>query len=175
MLNFNYAQFLSFQHISSAKAPLIGCFWGKCCSHWLQVMAVLLGEIAETWRLLGICCCPGFWVFFSFPECGHTASRRHVISGVRGYLLKILRRSRWDFPWSSGYESASQCRGHRFDPCSGKIPHSAEQLLKPVHPQPMLCNKRTHHSEKHAQLQLQSSPARCNSRKPENSRTAAAE
>ncbi|KAI4576710.1 hypothetical protein MJT46_002545 [Ovis ammon polii x Ovis aries] len=33
----------------------------------------------------------------------------------------------------------------------------------------MLCNKRTHHSEKHAQPQLQSSPARRNLRKPKNS------
>ena len=55
------------------------------------------------------------------------------------------------------------------DPCSGKIPHSAEQLLKPVHPEPMLCNERTHHNEKHAQLQLQSSPACHSLRKPKSS------
>ena len=31
--------------------------------------------------------------------------------------------------WLSGYESACQCRGHRFDPWRGTIPHAAEQLI----------------------------------------------
>ena len=30
--------------------------------------------------------------------------------------------------WRSGRESACQCRGHGFEPWSGKIPHAAEQL-----------------------------------------------
>ena len=30
--------------------------------------------------------------------------------------------------WSSGKEFACQCRGHGFDPWSGKIPHAVEQL-----------------------------------------------
>ena len=30
--------------------------------------------------------------------------------------------------WGSGWESACQCRGHGFEPWSGKIPHAAEQL-----------------------------------------------
>ena len=30
--------------------------------------------------------------------------------------------------WRSGWESACQCRGHGFEPWSGKIPHTAEQL-----------------------------------------------
>ena len=30
--------------------------------------------------------------------------------------------------WSSGEESACQCRGHRFDPWSGMIPHASDQL-----------------------------------------------
>ena len=30
--------------------------------------------------------------------------------------------------WCSGWKSACQCRGHRFDPWSRKIPHAAEQL-----------------------------------------------
>ena len=30
--------------------------------------------------------------------------------------------------WSTGCESACQCRGHRFYPWSGKIPHAAGQL-----------------------------------------------
>ena len=31
------------------------------------------------------------------------------------------------FWWSRGEESACQCRGHGFDPWSGKIPQAAEQ------------------------------------------------
>ena len=30
--------------------------------------------------------------------------------------------------WRSGWESACQCRGHGFEPWSGKIPHAMEQL-----------------------------------------------
>ena len=30
--------------------------------------------------------------------------------------------------WRSGQEFAYQCRGHGFNPWSGKIPHAAEQL-----------------------------------------------
>ena len=30
--------------------------------------------------------------------------------------------------WRSGWESACQCRGHGFEPWSGRIPHAAEQL-----------------------------------------------
>ena len=33
--------------------------------------------------------------------------------------------------WHSGWEFACQCRGHRFNPLSRKIPHATEQL-KPV-------------------------------------------
>ena len=65
--------------------------------------------------------------------------------------------------WYRGWESVCQYRGYGFDPQSGKIPHVKEQLkpmhhnygahtlqlLKPVHLELMLCNKRSHHSEKH--------------------------
>ena len=30
--------------------------------------------------------------------------------------------------WRSGWESACRCRGHRFKPWSGRIPHATEQL-----------------------------------------------
>ena len=50
--------------------------------------------------------------------------------------------------WRSGWESACQCRGHRFEPWSGKIPHAAEQLgpwattTEPACLEPVLRNKR---------------------------------
>ena len=31
--------------------------------------------------------------------------------------------------WCSGWESARHCRGHGFNPWSGKIPHATEQLI----------------------------------------------
>ena len=81
--------------------------------------------------------------------------------------------------WHSGEESTCQCRGQGFYLWSGKIPHAVEQLspclahnwactlepashnywarepqlLKPVHLEPVLHNKRSHHNEK---------PAHCN-------------
>ena len=40
-----------------------------------------------------------------------------------------LKNTSRGFPWqSSGSELDCQCRGHGFDPWSGKIPHDAGQL-----------------------------------------------
>ena len=61
--------------------------------------------------------------------------------------------------WSSSHKSAWQCSGHALDPWSRKIPHSAKQLSScttttaPMHLEPMLCNRRSHGSER---------PADCN-------------
>ena len=50
--------------------------------------------------------------------------------------------------WRSGGESACQCRGHGFEPWSGKIPHAAEQLgpwgttTEPARLEPVLRNRR---------------------------------
>ena len=56
--------------------------------------------------------------------------------------------------WRSGWESTCQCRGHGFEPWSGKIPHATEQLgpwataTEPVRLEPVLCNKRGRDSER---------------------------
>ena len=58
--------------------------------------------------------------------------------------------------WRSGWESACQCRGHGFEPWSGKIPHAAEQLCpwatitEPARLEPVLRNKRGRDSERPA-------------------------
>ena len=58
--------------------------------------------------------------------------------------------------WHSGWESACQCRGHGFEPWSGKIPHATEQLgpwatiAEPAHLEPVLRNKRGRDSERPA-------------------------
>ena len=56
--------------------------------------------------------------------------------------------------WRSGWESACQCRGHGFEPWSGKIPHASEQLgpwattTEPERLEPVLRNKRGRDSER---------------------------
>ena len=58
--------------------------------------------------------------------------------------------------WYSDWESACQCRGHGFEPWSGKIPHATEQLgpwattAEPARLEPVLRNKRGHDSERPA-------------------------
>ena len=43
--------------------------------------------------------------------------------------VSLRKRERGGLPWwRSGWESACQCRGHGFEPWSGKIPHAVEQL-----------------------------------------------
>ena len=65
--------------------------------------------------------------------------------------------------WRSGWESACQCRGHGFEPWSGKIPHAAEQLgpwattTEPARLEPVLRNRRGRDSER---------PARCDEEWP---------
>ena len=55
--------------------------------------------------------------------------------------------------WCSSWESACQCRGHGFQPWSGKIPCAAEQLgpwattTEPARLEPVLHNKRGRNSE----------------------------
>ena len=44
---------------------------------------------------------------------------------VGGHQDAVLGELPW---WRSGEESACQCRGHGFEPWSGKIPHATEQL-----------------------------------------------
>ena len=59
------------------------------------------------------------------------------------------------FPWwRSGWESACQCRGHGFEPWSGKITHAAERLgpwatiAEPARLERVLRNKRGRDSER---------------------------
>ena len=69
----------------------------------------------------------------------------------------IIQKESWGLPWwHSGWESACQCRGHGFEPWSGKIPHATEQLgpwattAEPACLEPVLHNGRGRHSERPA-------------------------
>ena len=73
------------------------------------------------------------------------------------YPEKTIIQKEWGLPWwCSGWESACQCRGHGFEPWSGKIPHATERLgpwattTEPAHLEPVLRNKRGHNSERPA-------------------------
>ena len=75
-------------------------------------------------------------------------------------------------PWRlSGKESACQCRRHRFDPWSWKIPHVAEQLgpcaatIEPGALEPRLLSRRGHCSEKTSDHRREYPPACHNWRK----------
>ena len=69
--------------------------------------------------------------------------------------MLIKKQEKQGLPWwRSGWESACQCRGHRFEPWSGRIPHAVEQLgpwattTEPAHLEPVHCNKRGRDSER---------------------------
>ena len=73
------------------------------------------------------------------------------------YYTRLFKKVRLGLPWwRSGWESACQCRGHGFEPWSGKIPHAAEQLgpwaatTEPARLEPVLRNKRGCDSERPA-------------------------
>ena len=52
-----------------------------------------------------------------------------IVSTGRELKILLLKIITWGLPWwRSGWESACQCRGHGFEPWSGKIPHAAQQL-----------------------------------------------
>ena len=51
--------------------------------------------------------------------------------GKVAYVVIIVLKKAydWDFPGGAVVKNLpAQCRGHRFDPWSRKIPHAAEQL-----------------------------------------------
>ena len=74
--------------------------------------------------------------------------------------------------WHSGWESACQCKGHRFEPWSGKIPHAAEQLgpwattTEPARLEPVLRNKRGRDSERPAHREEEWPPLAATSESP---------
>ena len=78
---------------------------------------------------------------------------KKIILNYNNFLKNEKQGLPW---WRSGWESACQCRGHGFEPWSGKIPHAAEQLgpwatiTEPARLEPVLRNKRGCDSERPA-------------------------
>jgi len=52
-----------------------------------------------------------------------------VFSASVSYAFLTFKKRKNGLPWwSGGSESVFQCRGHRFKPLSGKVPHATGQL-----------------------------------------------
>ena len=67
--------------------------------------------------------------------------KRYHLTPVRMAIIKVYKQGLpW---WHSGWESAHQCRGHGFEPWSGRIPHATEQLNPcATAAEPALCSPR---------------------------------
>ena len=105
--------------------------------------------IRSLWSQADLCLTPG-WInlskgpgisapqFFCLYN-GHTNTSCGV--AVTMYMKNLfIINMRYRLPWrSSGWEFACQCKGHGFDPCSGKIPHALVQISPcPVATEPSL-------------------------------------
>ena len=85
------------------------------------------------------------------------SERKKQIPYANTYIWNLKKKKKMGLPWwHSRWESACQCRGHGFEPWSGKIPHAVEQLgpwattTEPACLEPVLCNKRGRDSERPA-------------------------
>ena len=103
--------------------------------------------------------------FIQLPEPSHTPKLFYHCDSCDSFPLQVvlcashflLIKTYLGLPWwRSGWGSACQCREHRFEPWSGKIPHAAEQLgpwatiTEPTRLEPVLRNKRGRDSERSA-------------------------
>ena len=119
--------------------------------------------MALTWWFLCICWLPTcnkiaksmvFLPETQLPWCAHWPS---LVGTLRHHPETSFKNETLGLPWwRSGWESACQCRGHGFEPWSGKIPQAAEQLgpwattTEPARLEPVLCSKRGRDGERPA-------------------------
>ena len=108
--------------------------------------------------------CHLFWVYFHiFFRFHHVEIFYFMWLNITNFSITInnpfwvYKRIISGLPWwRSGWESACQCRGHGFEPWSGRIPHAAEQLgpwatvTEPTRLEPVLHSKRGRDSERSA-------------------------
>ena len=95
---------------------------------------------------------------FLWKTCSNITKNHHVDKDHCLVETVVVKKNAWfGLPWwRSGWESACQCKGHGFEPWSGRIPHAAEQLdpwataTEPARLEPVLRNKRGRDSERPA-------------------------
>ena len=87
--------------------------------------------------------------------------------------IQMFKKTEKGLPWwRSGWEPACQCRGHGFEPWSGKIPHAAEQLgpwatiTEPACLERVLRNKRGRDTERPAHRDEEWPPLAANGESP---------
>ena len=115
------------------------------------------------------------WIFMAKQNKQTEKPLRYIWTQVRSNKMQTLniKKITLGLPWwRSGWESACQCRGHGFEPWSGKIPHAMEQLgpwattTEPARLEPVLRNKRGRDSERPRAPRQRVAPACRNWRKP---------
>ena len=106
-----------------------------------------------------ICHCLSFLPSLQYKvlDCREVVFVKFTIISPAPSTVSVFNKYMLGLPWwRSGWESACQCRGHGFEPWSGKIPHAAEQLgpwattTEPASLEPVLCNRRGRDSERPA-------------------------
>ena len=68
---------------------------------------------------------PASFVFLYFFSLRNHFRSPNLLAQINFHQDWILLGLPW---WRSGWESSCQCRGHGFEPWSGRIPHAAERL-----------------------------------------------
>ena len=119
-------------------------------------------------------------MYLHIHTCSHAYTHIHTHSCTNRNINPFQKEAESGLPsWHSGWESAHQVRGHRFNPWSGKIPHGPEQLSLwatttepaccnywiPSTLEPVLWNKRSHCNEKLMPHNSRVAPTHCNWRK----------
>ena len=123
------------------------------CIPWGGTRILPQGCTIVPWLLLLCLHIPSLPWLATVPTCP-----LELREGHEGWMKPIsYKQEMGGLPWwRSGWESACQCRGHGFEPWSGKIPHTAEQLglwatiTEPACLEPVLRNKRGRDTERPA-------------------------
>ena len=89
-------------------------FYFQTCVAFIQV-------ILPPFQVFTLYIIKKFCFLFSVSPLNYSLFCRTMLkSRCRWITQYIIHGLPW---WSSAWESACQCRGHRFDPWSGKVPH----------------------------------------------------
>ena len=158
-------------HFTCSEGPSLPLNWislSRSLRHSLSLPCLMPSLSLPPYVIEGIF---SFICWFSPPEyklhglylfCLHLEFR-HLKQFLSHHRYSI--NTCWALPWwRSGWESACQCRGHGFEPWSGKIPHAAERLgpwatiAEPARLEPVLRNGRGRDGERPAHHDEEWSP-----------------
>ena len=93
--------------------------------------AELSGIARKAWGDLQIPAFKDLQLTSENPDAMGPAGQCGALKGPKNKLHSntSFKNKKFGLPWwRSGWESACQCRGHGFEPWSGRIPHATEQL-----------------------------------------------